>query len=356
MFRIVRVERKPPHRFVNQRIHSTIRAVHDDDNARCQQTSSAHCVLRVTAIPPSMRACSSLYRRRSLLIKPHAHTSHSASTRSAYLPSSLLLLTLATLFTPGHSTTTSMSTTTSTPHPALLPRAHVIAPPSTHLNTIVFLHGLGDSSAGFSSVFESFPLPNTRVVLPNAPVQSVTANSGMKMPSWYDIYSFARSTPLNYREDTAGIHKSREAVDALLRSEVKLLQDAGRQSTDLIVGGFSQGGAMSIYAGLRYDGRLGGIVGLSCYLLLRDEYPAALTEQAKQLPIFMYHGQSDTTVPFDIGQLSYQKLKEYGLPVTFDSERGLPHSVSEDELAKVFAFIMQRFNASGSAGQSKRDL
>ena len=298
---------------------------------------------------PSMRACLSFYRRRPLLTTPHHRF-----VRSSYLPSSILLLTLATLLSPVHPST-SMSTSASTSsHPALLPRAHVIQPSSTHLNTIVFLHGLGDSSAGFSSVFESFPLPNTRVVLPNAPVQPVTANGGMRMPSWYDIYSFARSTPLNYREDVAGIHKSRVAIDALLHEEVKLLEGKGRQSTDLILGGFSQGGAMAIYTGLRSDRPLGGIVGLSCYLLLRDEYPAALTELSKRVPIFMYHGHNDMTVPFEIGQLSYQKLKEYGVQVTFDSERGLSHSVSEDELAKIFKFIVQRFNV--SSGQTTRDL
>lgn len=250
-----------------------------------------------------------------------------------------------------------MSTTASTSsHPALLSRAHIIPPRSTHLNTIVFLHGLGDSSAGFSSVFESFPLPNTRVVLPNAPVQPVTANGGMRMPSWYDIYSFARSTPLNHREDTVGIHKSSEALNTLLHSEVKLLQQSGRQSTDLILGGFSQGGAMSIYGGLRFEQRLGGIVGLSCYLLLRDEYPAALSEHGKQVPLYMYHGQSDATVPYEIGRLSYEKLKECGVAVTFDSEKGLAHSVSEDELGKVFGFLVARFNASGGGGQSTREL
>ena len=297
-----------------------------------------------------MRACLSFYRRHSFLVAPRL--SHSRAPY-ACLPSSIILLTLATLFTPAHPTA-SMSTTASAT--TLLSRAHVIPPPSTHLNTIVFLHGLGDSSAGFSSVFESFPLPNTRIVLPNAPTQPVTANGGMRMPSWYDIYSFARSTPLNYREDGVGVHKSSEALSTLLHSEVKLLEEHGRQSTDLILGGFSQGGAMSIYAGLRFDRLLGGIVGLSCYVLLRDEYPAALTEYSKQVPVFMYHGQSDMTVPFEIGQLSYQKLKEYGVKVSFESERGLSHSVSEDELAKVFAFIMQRFNASGKGGQSKGDL
>lgn len=295
-----------------------------------------------------MRACINFCTRRSLFNSPPS----TRITASTYLPSSILLLTLATLINPTHSATTA-NMSTSAAHAALLPRAHIIQPTSQHLNTIVFLHGLGDSSAGFSSVFTQFPLPNTRVVLPNAPVQSVTANGGMRMPSWYDIYSFARTTPLNAREDPVGIHKSRTALDTLLNSEVALLEEKGRHAADLVMGGFSQGAAMSIYTGLRYGKQLGGIVALSGYLLLRDEYPAVLTDASKRVPVMMYHGQSDATVPYEIGQLSYNKLKEYGASVSFESERGLAHSVSEDELAKVFTFIMQRFKASGSGTQSK---
>eukprot|EP00439_Symbiodinium_sp_Y106_P001958 s1082_g1.t1 len=56
-------------------------------------------------------------------------------------------------------------------------------------SAVILLHGLGDTAHGWtwgaSLLLNS--LPNTRFVLPTAPVQPVTLNGGMAMPSWYDI-------------------------------------------------------------------------------------------------------------------------------------------------------------------------
>lgn len=70
-----------------------------------------------------------------------------------------------------------------------------------HRGTIVWLHGLGDSSEGFRDLFEkttrrevlvnSFKNPNKfqlkgiKVLLPNAPIRPVTVNGGEEV-SLYD--------------------------------------------------------------------------------------------------------------------------------------------------------------------------
>lgn len=56
--------------------------------------------------------------------------------------------------------------------------------------SLIWLHGLGDSSAGFLDYFrlpESPVFRGARVKLLQAPIRPVTINGGMKMPSWYDI-------------------------------------------------------------------------------------------------------------------------------------------------------------------------
>lgn len=61
---------------------------------------------------------------------------------------------------------------------------------SPHKYTIVWLHGLGDTSEGFLDFFlsgSSVVPPHTRVVLLTAPERRVTINMGMKSTSWYDI-------------------------------------------------------------------------------------------------------------------------------------------------------------------------
>lgn len=68
--------------------------------------------------------------------------------------------------------------------------------------TLFFLHGLGDSSAGWSDVAQMLSqratLSHVRFVLPNAPIQPVSLNMGMPMPSWFDSrssYSCACALP-----------------------------------------------------------------------------------------------------------------------------------------------------------------
>ena len=68
--------------------------------------------------------------------------------------------------------------------------------PEKQNSTLIWLHGLGDTAEGWRDLFQSELLPSleyTKVILLTAPIQSVTINQNMKMPSWYDILSFTVS-------------------------------------------------------------------------------------------------------------------------------------------------------------------
>ena len=122
------------------------------------------------------------------------------------------------------------------------------------------IHGLGDSNRGWLDVAGMMhqQMPHVKFVLPNAPTSPVTLNGGMAMPSWYDITSLDDRA----NQPCTGIEESRAVVDALIAAEVA----AGIPLDRIVVGGFSQGGAMSLYAGLQYPGRLAGVLVMSGYL------------------------------------------------------------------------------------------
>lgn len=66
----------------------------------------------------------------------------------------------------------------------------IILNPEKPLYSLIWLHGLGDSSAGFLDFFQMPQSPvhkGFRIKLLQAPVQPVTINGGMKCSSWYDI-------------------------------------------------------------------------------------------------------------------------------------------------------------------------
>ena len=71
---------------------------------------------------------------------------------------------------------------------------------------------------------------------------SVTLNSGVMMPAWFDLKSFNPNGP----EDEAGVKAAAAYVNSLIQAEI----EAGIPSERIILGGFSQGGALGLYTAL----------------------------------------------------------------------------------------------------------
>lgn len=95
--------------------------------------------------------------------------------------------------------------------------------------------------------------------------------------------------------------------------------DKGIPASRIVLGGFSQGGAMSLLTGLTSPEKLGGIFALSCYLPLSHKFKELLPEgwPNQKTPLFMAHGDADQVVKYEFGQKSAEALKEMGVPVEF---------------------------------------
>lgn len=216
-------------------------------------------------------------------------------------------------------------------------RIQVVEPLKEHRSTVVFCHGLGDTSAGFASMFASAPLsdllPHTRFVLPNAPTRSVTVNGGALMPAWYDIKTLQRGLK---HEDRDGM----QASAALLRQVVASECDAiGSQNVAL--GGFSQGGAMAVLVGLTFDRPLRGVFAASAYVVMRDTLPGAIHAANRNTPLMAVHGEDDDVVPLAYAQQCFDDLAERcNVDVTFLTFERMGHEFPpeiEEEFAQFVA-------------------
>lgn len=80
---------------------------------------------------------------------------------------------------------------------------------------------------------------------------------------------------------------------------------------------------MSIFAGLTAPFKIGGIVGLSSWLLLNQTFKEYVPEGNvnKATPIFMGHGDRDPLVLYDLAKDSEKALKDMGYDVTFKTYR-----------------------------------
>lgn len=207
--------------------------------------------------------------------------------------------------------------------------------------TILWLHGLGADGHDFAPIVPELvraDWPALRFVFPHAPVRAVTLNAGMRMRAWYDI----RDLDLAQRADESGVNESIAQVEALVVREA----ERGIPAHRLILAGFSQGGAITLAAGLLRATPFAGLVALSSYLPMHDRAAQRLATGANAQPVFMGHGLQDPVVPFMAGAASAQVLASLGFRVDFH-RYAMPHSVCAEEIRDLGDWLTQRFAHAG---------
>ncbi len=198
---------------------------------------------------------------------------------------------------------------------------------------VIWMHGLGDDGHGWSEVVTALRLPAAipvRFLFPHAPVMPVTINNGYAMRAWYDI----RENDFNHRADIAGVRRSQQAVEALIARE----EARGIAASRIVLAGFSQGGAIALYTGLRHPARLAAIVALSTYLIAPDALAAEASAANRDVPVFMAHGTQDPVVQFRWADASRQALVAAGYRVEWHTY-AMPHSAVPEEIAAIGAFL-----------------
>mmetsp|Transcript_33318 Transcript_33318/g.66074 ORF Transcript_33318/g.66074 Transcript_33318/m.66074 type:complete len:304 (+) Transcript_33318:221-1132(+) len=202
-------------------------------------------------------------------------------------------------------------------------------PAETPESLVIFCHGLGDTAHGWFPVAQQLQaiLPKTRFILPTAPNRPIKINMNMSMPGWADIYGL---TP-EASEDKEGMEQSAERLMKIVEGE----KAKGIAPEKIVIGGFSQGGALSLYAATKASSTLGGVVALSGWMPLGKEAKGRVTEEAKKTPLMMCHGELDMVVSHEWGAKSMELVKELGFQVDWHSFPGLDHGALPQEIYAV---------------------
>jgi len=198
---------------------------------------------------------------------------------------------------------------------------------------IIWLHGLGADGHDFEPVVPQFKNPDKDIqfIFPHAPVQAVTINGGMRMRSWYDI----KMMDIGKMPDEAGIKESQNKVLELIEDQIK----AGFKAEQIVLAGFSQGGAIALYTSTRTQHQLAGVIALSCYLPVPEKLTQEQSTANQNTPYFMGHGSFDPVVPFQLGKSSFDTLTAAGYSANWH-EYPLQHGVSMDELEDIKRFVL----------------
>ncbi|MBL8376327.1 MAG: alpha/beta hydrolase [Burkholderiales bacterium] len=218
-----------------------------------------------------------------------------------------------------------------------LPECVEVATGSAPGAAVIWLHGLGADGYDFVPVVKELEvnaLPGlsggVRFVFPHAPMRPVTINGGMVMRAWYDI----RQTDLGRQEDEAGLRESQAVTQALIEREV----GRGITRDRIVLAGFSQGGAITLQAGLRQAEPLAGLMVLSSYLPLAATVAAEATAAGRSQPVFMAHGREDAVVVLSRARHSRDALAAQGVSVEWH-DYAMEHSVCLEELRDIRAWL-----------------
>jgi len=213
--------------------------------------------------------------------------------------------------------------------------------------SLIWMHGLGDSADGWASLMPQVDaaLPDglrgsIRWICPNAPTRPITLNGGMQMPGWFDIYSLSSDG----REDAQGLQEAVEQIEAIIDREV----ESGVPSERIIIGGFSQGGALAQTVVLRSGRPLLGCVAFSSWLPLGEKYPAALGQHGSKAKFLLAHGDADMVVSHEWGERSHAKLQEMGVDSRFVTAPDVGHGADALMLREMLGFLVQNLKQAGT--------
>lgn len=191
---------------------------------------------------------------------------------------------------------------------------------------LVLLHGYGSDGQdliGLAPLFADL-LPDAVIFAPNGPEQCPLNPAGYQ---WFDL---GTSSDLMRLE---GIDDAATTIHVLLDS---LFAETGLGPSDTLLAGFSQGGMLSLFAGLSRPEPLRGIISFSGGLPIdQDNWP----DIAAQPPVLLVHGDSDEVVPTMMSIATADALELRGLDVTRHIEPNCPHAIAPDGVEAARQFV-----------------
>jgi phospholipase/carboxylesterase len=218
--------------------------------------------------------------------------------------------------------------------PGLLETVEV-GPERDAAGAVIWLHGLGASGHDFEDVVPHLRRPEVRFVFPHAPRRAVTVNMGLIMPAWYDIRALGGERG---PEDERGIRESAQLVENLLAREKQRGVPAGR----IVLAGFSQGGAMALFTGMRHAETLAGVMVLSAYDLLPATREAEASPTNRSTPLLVCHGSDDPMVPVEAGRQAFATWNHSERPAELH-EFPMAHALCIEEIAVIRRWLGERF-------------
>ncbi|KAF3760307.1 hypothetical protein M406DRAFT_32025, partial [Cryphonectria parasitica EP155] len=230
-------------------------------------------------------------------------------------------------------------------------------------STIIFLHGFGDdghgTGYGLAQQFQMYQkLPYTKWVFPTAHVDRIVGQR-----CWYRPHDLKPEGPVHeaedelegsneeeYEKDEEGILKTVQYIDSLVAKQI----EDGVEPGKIVVGGFSQGGAVSTIWGLKgqFRDKVAGVFGLSGYFPRVKAVAVSLPAESgieadgdtggTYAPRWFFaHGMADKMIPISLFREGQKRLHQYIAREKVEGHvyENLDHDVGRGELRDLWLWL-----------------
>lgn len=194
---------------------------------------------------------------------------------------------------------------------------------------VMLCHGFGASAHDLAPLSQIIKAkPNTTWYFPQGPLE-FPIGPRMKGRAWFPLISeeiqraLAEGKTLSFVDVVpSGLSESREKL-------VRIVEEIKNHTTDITIGGFSQGAMMTTDLFLRSEENFSGLAILSGTLICRSEWKE-LAKGKKPFQFFQSHGTYDPVLPFENAKRLEELLRDGGLSgefVTFPGGHEIPEGV-----------------------------
>ena len=195
---------------------------------------------------------------------------------------------------------------------------------------IIFLHGYGADGTDLIALSEEFrdALPDCVFLSPHAPFPCEISPMGLQ---WSSLRSYEHDFLVNQAK----------IVEPLIHKYIiEMLEAYDLEPKDLVIVGFSQGTIMGIYAALRLQDPIAGLVGFSGSSL---QAPDQDDEVLSRFPVLLVHGKQDDILPFEHMLETKENLKRIGCDVETLPRPNLAHGIDSEGVDRAKEFLAKVF-------------
>ncbi len=190
----------------------------------------------------------------------------------------------------------------------------------------VLLHGFGASMEDLAGLAPAIDDSGYAYAFPNAPymVELGAATYG---------FSWALGRP-GVVPPPAGSPSVEDLLDGFLE---EVMEETGAERGRIVLGGFSQGGGLTLRYGLPRPETFAGLAVLSGFFRDPDEVRPRLPKERTQ-PVFVAHGTRDAVVDPGAGRATKEFLDELGYQSEYH-EYEMGHQITPPELRDLAAWL-----------------